>query len=99
MTNIKQLLKHLPSTKSSSPADNMMSDPKYIKDSSAIISEALQNGFDVMQLENGDIVTTGVITIVTHYRWDSKKHAMVKVTTKEKDSSSESPKKTKSKKK
>ena len=42
-----------------SPLMNMMNDPNYLRQSSSLINEALQKGFDVLQLANGDIVTTG----------------------------------------
>lgn len=50
---------------------DLMSDPAYLRHSSALINEALQKGFDVLQLANGDIVTTGTKTIVNTYRWDA----------------------------
>jgi hypothetical protein len=37
----------------------MMLDPAYLRQSSALINEALQGGFDVLQLPNGDIIMTG----------------------------------------
>lgn len=56
--------------------DNMlaelMANPEYLRHSSAIINEALKEGFDVLQLPNGDIVTTGTKTIVNTYVWDGK---------------------------
>ena len=36
-----------------SPVVNMMGDPAYLRQSSALINEALQKGFDVLQLANG----------------------------------------------
>jgi Protein of unknown function (DUF2671) len=68
-----------------SPVVNMMNDPAYLRQSSALINEALQKGFDVLQLANGDIVTTGTKTIVYQYAWDSEKAKLVK--TKMSDSS------------
>lgn len=55
-----------------------MNDPGYIRQSSALINEALKKGFDVLQLANGDIVTTGTKTIVTQYIWDLEKSRLVK---------------------
>jgi len=51
---------------------DLMADPAYLRHSSAIINEALQKGFDVLQLANGDIVTTGTKTIVHTYSWDAR---------------------------
>lgn len=59
------------------PEDNaittMMMDPDYLRQSSSLIQEALQKGFDVLQLANGDIVCTGTKTIVHRYSWDENK--------------------------
>jgi len=57
------------------PEDNQISsdvmlDSRYIKNSSQLISDALQKGFDVLQMPNGDIVTTGTKTVVYKYSWD-----------------------------
>ena len=64
-----------------SPVVNMMSDPAYLRQSSALINEALQKGFDVLQLASGDIVTTGTKTVVYQYTWDSEKGKLVKTKT------------------
>lgn len=62
--------------RASTPEDNMlaelMSNPEYLRHSSAVINDALKEGFDVLQLPNGDIVTTGTKTIVNTYVWDAK---------------------------
>lgn len=57
---------------------NMMLDPRYLRQSSGLIQEALQKGFDVLQLANGDIVTTGTKTVVYQYTWDEEKGKLVK---------------------
>lgn len=64
-----------------SPVVNMMNDPAYLRQSSALINEALQKGFDVLQLANGDIVTTGTKTVVYQYAWDSERNKLVKTKT------------------
>ncbi len=64
-----------------SPVVNMMNDPAYLRQSSSLIHEALQKGFDVLQLANGDIVTTGTKTVVYQYTWDSEKNKLVKTRT------------------
>jgi hypothetical protein len=64
-----------------SPVVNMMSDPAYLRQSSALINEALQKGFDVLQLASGDIVTTGTKTVVYQYTWDNEKGKLVKTKT------------------
>ena len=57
---------------------NMMLDPRYLRQSSSLIQEALQKGFDVLQLANGDIVTTGTKTVVYQYAWDAEKGKLLK---------------------
>jgi hypothetical protein len=52
---------------------DLMANPEYLRHSSAIINDALKEGFDVLQLPNGDIVTTGTKTIVNTYVWDASK--------------------------
>ncbi len=60
---------------------DLMSDPAYLRHSSALINEALQKGFDVLQLANGDIVTTGTKTIVHTYSWDMGKGKLERLKT------------------
>lgn len=58
---------------------NMMMDARYLRQSSALIQDSLQKGFDVLQLANGDIVTTGTKTIVYQYTWDEDRAKLVRV--------------------
>lgn len=60
---------------------NMMMDPRYLRQSSSLIQDALQKGFDVLQLANGDIVCTGTKTIVHRYSWDEDKGKLAKIKT------------------
>ena len=84
MKKINLQSKRLNVTASKKPAEgepeitNMMLDPRYLRQSSSLIQEALQKGFDVLQLANGDIVTTGTKTIVYQYTWDQEKGKLVK---------------------
>ncbi len=64
-------------TESSELAD-LMSTPEYLRHSSSIINEALKEGFDVLQMPNGDIVTTGTKIITNTYVWDAKKGTLTK---------------------
>ena len=57
---------------------DLMSNPDYLRHSSAIIHEALKEGFDVLQLPNGDIVTTGTKIITNTFVWDAKSGSMGK---------------------
>ncbi len=71
--------------KVASSDDNMLADlmanPDYLRHSSSIINEALKDGFDVLQLPNGDIVTTGTKTIVNTFVWDAAKGSLDKART------------------
>lgn len=74
-----------------SDADIMM-DARYLRQSSSLISEALQKGFDVLQMANGDIVTTGTKTVVYKYKWDENKGKLVRSSTgRKKDESGAAP--------
>ena len=57
---------------------DLMANPEYLRYSSSIINEALKDGFDVLQLPNGDIVTTGTKVITNTYVWDADKGTMSK---------------------
>lgn len=56
----------------------LMANPEYLRHSSSIINDALKDGFDVLQLPNGDIVTTGTKIITNTYSWDKGKAKLVK---------------------
>ncbi len=56
----------------------LMASPEYLRHSSAVINEALKEGFDVLQLPNGDIVTTGTRIIVNNFTWDTVKKKLIK---------------------
>ena len=62
--------------------DNMLADlmanPEYLRHSSSVINDALKEGFDVLQLPNGDIVTTGTKIITNTYVWDAAKGKLTK---------------------
>lgn len=57
---------------------DLMANPEYLRHSSSIINDALKDGFDVLQLPNGDIVTTGTKIITNTYAWDKSKGKLVK---------------------
>ena len=52
---------------------DIFSDMRYICDSASFITECLRNGSDVMQLENGDIITTEKKVVTYKYKWDAHK--------------------------
>lgn len=57
---------------------NDMTGTSYLRQSSNLIHDALKNGLDVLQMANGDIVTTGTQIVVTRYVWDHAKGKLVK---------------------
>lgn len=59
----------------------LMANPEYLRHSSSIINDALKDGFDVLQLPNGNIVTTGTKTIVNTFVWDAAKGSLDKTRT------------------
>lgn len=59
--------------------DWVFSNARYICSSTALITGALQNGCDVAQLPNGDIVITEVTAVNIRYVWDKAKQKLVKV--------------------
>ena len=54
-------------------------DPRYLRQSSSLVNQALQKGMDVLQMEDGDIVMTGTQTITFRFEWDAEKGVLVKV--------------------
>ena len=58
--------------------DDIFSDINYICKTTPLIVESLENGLDVAQLPNGDILTTEVKTVNTQYSWDKTKQRMFK---------------------
>lgn len=58
---------------------NMMMDARYLRQSSSLIQDSLQKGFDVLQLASGDIVTTGTKTIVYQYTWDEERGKLIRI--------------------
>ena len=55
-------------------------DANYIDKSRSLIADALQKGFDVMQMPSGDIMITEVKTVTHQYGWDSVKGRFEKKT-------------------
>jgi hypothetical protein len=56
----------------------MMSDARYLRQSSALINDALQKGFDVMQLADGSVVISGMKTVSYQYYWDENAGKLVR---------------------
>lgn len=90
MSDLKKILKDLPKRGAAGDESDIMSDPDYVRQSSKFISDSLRKGHDVLQLENGDVITTVTKTITTQFTWDGKKKKMVKTTAKKSRPNSDS---------
>lgn len=56
----------------------IMSDARYLRQSSALINDALQKGFDVMQLADGSVVISGMKVVSYQYEWDETKGKLIR---------------------
>jgi hypothetical protein len=83
MASGKNATKKKTTSKGKTESHDVMLSPKYMEKSLNLIQEALRCGSDVLQLENGDIVTTGTKTVITTYRWDKKTGEMTRISSEE----------------
>lgn len=81
---IKDLINELPKTDNNGESAEFMGDESYVESCQDIMNEALQKGYDIIHMENGDIITTGTKVVVTQYRWDPEEGKMVKIMSKQK---------------
>ncbi len=58
--------------------EDIMLDISYVRESCALIAEALKNGCDIIQLANGDIITIELKPITIQYVWDSEKGKLIR---------------------
>lgn len=85
--SIKDLIREIQEHESKEVMNNdYISNPDYIDNCEEILKEALDEGFDVIHLQNGDIITTGTKVIINQYSWDQDKKQMVKVLSKQSNS-------------
>lgn len=85
MSSIKELINDINEADKSGPADsNYMLDEDYRESCFEVINEALQKGYDIIHMENGDIITTGTKIVVTQFRWDAEKRKLLKISSKNK---------------
>jgi hypothetical protein len=66
------------STSVGQQVEDIMSDVRYISKSCTLITEALQNGCDVLQLPSGEIFITELKPITFQYTWDSQKAKLIR---------------------
>lgn len=62
-------------------SDYPFSDVKYICQSTSLMTDAIQKGFDIAQLPNGDITVTEIQTVTVNYSWDPVKQKFRKLNT------------------
>lgn len=58
---------------------SLFSDIEYICGSTALITESLRKGFDVVQLPNSDIIVTERKVVNALYSWNKEKQKMVRI--------------------
>lgn len=85
MTSVATLMKNLgiDEPKKGEYNDDIV-DLNYIRKSTQLINDALQKGFDIMQMPNGDITITEVKTISYKYNWNKERQKFERASTKSK---------------
>ncbi len=76
MVSLKNIAQHNVGT---TYEDDVMNDVRYVCKSCALITELLKKGCDVMQLVNGDIISTELKAVTFHYSWNEKKKKLLRV--------------------
>lgn len=99
-SSANRILKHLENKLPAKDEDNgllaLISDDRYVRKSHSLVTDALQKGYDVMQMPDGDIIITETRTVTFQYEWNEKKNkferaksgSRAKKTRKEQDSPS-----------
>ena len=59
----------------------VLSSPKYICQACTVITEALKEGGDVVQMPNGDIIIREQKTVITKFSWNNDKEKITKCST------------------
>lgn len=75
MSSVMEFINSLPKL---STEEELAADLNYIKKSSSLVNDALQKGFDVLQLANGDIEITEVKIVTYKYIWDQESNKFVR---------------------
>jgi len=57
--------------------EDLMSNPAYVRQASNLVKDALEKGYDVLQVSSGEIITTGTKVVVFRYSWDEAKGELV----------------------
>lgn len=87
MKKLAELARNAAYVNPNQEADNLkfMDDVNYIRQSSQLVKDALQNGHDIVQMPNGDIITTSLKVSINEYSWDDNIGAMALRNVNEKD--------------
>lgn len=75
MSSVKNFINSLPKL---SDNESIVADLNYISKSSSLVNDALQKGFDVLQLENGDVEITEMKVVTYKYIWDAESNKFVR---------------------
>jgi hypothetical protein len=59
--------------------EDIFSNPNYIRRCHALVKHSLENGADVMQMPNGDVVIMEVKTVISTYKWNKEKGRMIRM--------------------
>ena len=78
MSSVRNFIENLPVT--DMEGDNLATDINYIRKSTHLVNDALQKGYDIMQMANGDIVITEVKTMTYKYKWCADTNKFERVT-------------------
>ncbi len=57
-------------------SNDILQDLRYMCESCHVITEALKEGKDVVQLPNGDIIITQIKVINIEYKWNSESKSL-----------------------
>jgi hypothetical protein len=78
MSSVMEFINSLPKL---SNEEELIADLNYIKKSSSLVNDALQKGFDVLQLASGDVEITEVKIVTYKYIWDQETDKFVRAST------------------
>ena len=57
----------------------MTAHPKYMEQLQVLINQSLENGQDILELPNGEVVLTVTKTIIDRYRWNDEAQQIEKI--------------------
>jgi hypothetical protein len=60
---------------------DLFKDPQYICKSSALITDSLRQGSEVVQMPNGDIMVSEIKRVTNQYHWSGEKKKFKRTST------------------